>query len=305
MISFVGNYVWTHYFYRLLRATYTFRAHRVNFVPVAMFLCTHAYFCTYHSLTTLALRRWWSSKAHAMLPGRAAQRAASAALVLALALLTALTEAVTIQNFPYYDIEDRAWFYAVGSCVYSLYFVVSFPAYFLLDEDVRDSDGGAGSAGGEGESAGGAGGGVRAKSGDASARKRRGSTALLAGGGPAAAAAMATPEPAPAPAPARAERYSLARAVTESLAACMLVTLLLEAFRLSYTAARGAAAEGLLPWPASNVRCEEQARRAHARLRDCAIAPSARSPLTCRAFSSSFLARASIPKEAQGLPWLQ
>ena len=109
MLSFVGNYVWTHYFYRLLRATYTFSAHRVNFVPIAMFLCTHAYFCTYHSLTTLALRRWWSSSAHAMLPGRAAQRAASAALVLALALLTALTEAVTIQNFPYYDIQDRAW----------------------------------------------------------------------------------------------------------------------------------------------------------------------------------------------------
>jgi hypothetical protein len=48
----------------------------------------------------------------------------------------------------------------------------------------------------------------------------------------------------------------------------MLVTLLLEAFRLSYTAARGAAAEGLLPWPASDVRCEERARRAHARSRD-------------------------------------
>ena len=85
VLSFVGNYVWTHYFYRLLRATYTFSAHRVNFVPIAMFLCTHAYFCTYHSLTTLALRRWWSSRAHALLPSRALQRAASAALVLALA----------------------------------------------------------------------------------------------------------------------------------------------------------------------------------------------------------------------------
>ena len=65
---------------------------------------------------------------------------------------------------------------------------------------------------------------------------------------------------------ARAARYSLARAVTESLAACMLVTLLLEAFRLGYTAARGAAAPGLLPWPPSDV---------------------------------------SIPEAAQGLPWVQ
>ena len=130
----------------------------------------------------------------------------------------------------------------MGSCVYSLYFVVSFPAYFLLDEGVRDEDG---------EGAAGVGGGDRAE-GDARARKRRGSAAPLPAGGLAAASKASAG--APAPAPARAERYSLARAVTESLAACMLVTLLLEAFRLGYTAARGAAAEGLLPWPPSDVR---------------------------------------------------
>lgn len=28
--SFIGNYFWTHYFYRLLGASYTFPAHRLN-----------------------------------------------------------------------------------------------------------------------------------------------------------------------------------------------------------------------------------------------------------------------------------
>ena len=43
-------------------------------------------------------------------------------------------QTLTISNFPYYDFEDRDLAYTVGSAFYGLYFVVSFPVYFALDE---------------------------------------------------------------------------------------------------------------------------------------------------------------------------
>lgn len=53
VISYVGNYFWTHYFYNLLGASYTFKAWRLNDVPIALIFCTHAYFCFYHTMTTV------------------------------------------------------------------------------------------------------------------------------------------------------------------------------------------------------------------------------------------------------------
>ena len=35
---------YTHYFYRVLKADYTFPAHRLNDVPICLYLMTHAYF---------------------------------------------------------------------------------------------------------------------------------------------------------------------------------------------------------------------------------------------------------------------
>lgn len=51
--------------------------------------------------------------------------------------VTAIMEAVTIQGFPYYVIRDRSYMYTVGAIVYGIYFLVSFPAFARLDEDVR------------------------------------------------------------------------------------------------------------------------------------------------------------------------
>lgn len=36
IFSFIGNYYWTHYFYNLLGAAYTFPAHRLNDVSVCL-----------------------------------------------------------------------------------------------------------------------------------------------------------------------------------------------------------------------------------------------------------------------------
>jgi cycloeucalenol cycloisomerase len=49
-MSFAANYFWTHYFYPVLGASYTFVAWRVNDVPVCLFLMTHSYFMFYHTV---------------------------------------------------------------------------------------------------------------------------------------------------------------------------------------------------------------------------------------------------------------
>lgn len=254
IISYVGNYFWTHYFYKLLSATYTFQAHRINDVPIAMFLATHAYFCTYHSLTTIALRRWWTSATYAALPQSWLAPAASAALVFCMAVFTAFMETFTIQAFPYYRIEDRAFMYTVGSIVYGIYFIVSFPMYYRLDENEVPDE----AAGGKGAAAAveapsqgraiGAGAGdgkssssSRSRSRSATPRSRKAgakasvadSTAADAGGISelrAAAHAHAT---------RRFESWSLSRVAIDSLAGCMLVTILLDLWRISYNAAAG------------------------------------------------------------------
>lgn len=55
-------------------------------------------------------------------------------LVMSLSYSVAFMETFTISHFPYYDFEDRHMAYTVGSAFYGIYFLVSFPAYFALDE---------------------------------------------------------------------------------------------------------------------------------------------------------------------------
>lgn len=134
IFSFIGNHFWTHYFYTVLDATYSFKAHRLNNVPLAMHLCTHAYFCSYHAFTSVCIRRWKTSKTYAGLPCWL-KSTGSFTLIVLLAYFTAWTEALTISGFPYYVIGDRKWFYTVGSLFYSIYFIVSFPMFARVDED--------------------------------------------------------------------------------------------------------------------------------------------------------------------------
>jgi cycloeucalenol cycloisomerase len=55
--SHIGNYFWTHYFYRLLGARYTFESWRLNDVPYCLFLITQAYFILYHALSNKVNRQ--------------------------------------------------------------------------------------------------------------------------------------------------------------------------------------------------------------------------------------------------------
>ena len=57
VFSFIGNYWYTHYFYSVLQARYTFPAHRLNDVPIALYFATHFYFVTYHTFSNILLRK--------------------------------------------------------------------------------------------------------------------------------------------------------------------------------------------------------------------------------------------------------
>ena len=161
VFSFIGNYFWTHYFYQLLGASYTFPAHRLNDVscarascaegpsvpaawltprlaplqvPITLYLMTHAYFCLYHALSNMLIRRVRNAaKGH----GALAQAASEAAAVFVLAYATAYGETLTISHFPYYSFKDKAAMYKTGSLFYAIYFFVSFPMFFRMEEEPR------------------------------------------------------------------------------------------------------------------------------------------------------------------------
>jgi cycloeucalenol cycloisomerase len=54
--------------------------------------------------------------------------------VCALGYGLAFMEVWTLENFPYYKQEDKHAMYVYGSIFYMLYFVVSFPLFFRIDE---------------------------------------------------------------------------------------------------------------------------------------------------------------------------
>ena len=98
-------------------------------MPIPLYFATFFYFSTYHVFSNALLRRVVSG-----FQRTAARSLFLAALVLALSYFTAFMETLTISSFPYYSFQDRAMAYTVGSAFYGIYFLVSFPAFFRLDE---------------------------------------------------------------------------------------------------------------------------------------------------------------------------
>lgn len=192
ILSFIGNYLWTHYFYSVLHCSYTFPVSKwsLNEVPFALYLITHGYFHLYHVLSNVMLRVYWrtvgerSTISYALLGDDSAdtkQRSASSnsrlrraiialvsvsVLVFVVSYVTAFGEAYTIARFEHYVIPDRHAMYLYGSVFYAIYFWCSFPVFYRLDEG-------------------------------------------------------------------RGECWSISRTVIEALSACMAVTMILDAWRLS------------------------------------------------------------------------
>lgn len=178
---------------------------------------THAYFVFYHSLGNVciraALRKFGgggergggegsgrrankrksssrsssspSSSLSDLFHARLRRPLVVALVVLPLSYFTAFMETATIAHFPHYRFRDRSRMYSVGSLFYALYFFVSFPWFFAMDEDEDNED----------------------ESEDEDKREKK---------------------------EKKSERWSLGRAATDALAAGMLVTILLDAWRLLF-----------------------------------------------------------------------
>ncbi|XP_034926086.1 cycloeucalenol cycloisomerase isoform X2 [Populus alba] len=135
IFSYVGNYFWTHYFFTVLGASYTFPSWKMNNVPHTTFLLTHVCFLFYHVTSNITIRRL--RHAVADLPD-SLRWAAEGAWILALSYFIAYLETLAVSNFPYYEFVDRASMYTVGSLFYAIYFFVSFPMFLRIDEKPGD-----------------------------------------------------------------------------------------------------------------------------------------------------------------------
>eukprot|EP00578_Thalassiosira_sp_NH16_P020814 CAMPEP_0181083988 /NCGR_PEP_ID=MMETSP1071-20121207/4458_1 /TAXON_ID=35127 /ORGANISM="Thalassiosira sp., Strain NH16" /LENGTH=170 /DNA_ID=CAMNT_0023165697 /DNA_START=542 /DNA_END=1054 /DNA_ORIENTATION=+ len=109
-------------------------AHRLNDIPVAMFLATHFYFTTYHVCVSNGIFRY-VDRSYA---GGLRKRILFWFTVLFLSYFTAFMETLTISSFPYYSFEDRTVAYVWGSAFYGIYFIVSFPGFYHFDTHVDE-----------------------------------------------------------------------------------------------------------------------------------------------------------------------
>ena len=134
ILSYIGNHFYTHYFYNVLGMRYIgplAEGIQINRVPLSMFLMTHVYFISYHVLVNPLLR----AVSGALPENRVGQFIVSAIVTVVLALLTAAGETWTISSFPYYTYPDYYSMMTTGSVFYSLFFVVTFPMFFRIDEE--------------------------------------------------------------------------------------------------------------------------------------------------------------------------
>lgn len=131
VFSFIGNYWYTHYFYSVLGATYTFPSWRLNNVPIPLYFATHFYFVTYHTFSNMLLRKIETCYRKSFMRSLLFWTA-----VFTFSYFTAFMETLTISSFPYYGFKDRFMAYTVGSAFYGVYFLFSFPIFYRLDKDL-------------------------------------------------------------------------------------------------------------------------------------------------------------------------
>ena len=137
IVGYIGNHFYTHYFYDVLGMRYTGplgpgKGLEINQVPVSMFLCTHPYFMTYHVLVTPILRVIKS-----FLQVYRLRHVLFALVVMVIAFCTAFMETWTISGFPYYTYPNLNVMLTKGSAFYGVFFVVTYPWFYFLDEDPK------------------------------------------------------------------------------------------------------------------------------------------------------------------------
>lgn len=154
---FIATYFHTEYFFELLHMRYRFPEVTLYFdtaligpdeataasewkkVPVGMYLNTMAFFIVYHSAAIVCMRRV-RSMTTAWSAG--AQRIAWIAIVIAAAFFFAWAE--TFFYFLQDEVATNVWYenrasmLRYGSIFYAMYFIVSFPNLYRLDESQTD-----------------------------------------------------------------------------------------------------------------------------------------------------------------------
>jgi cycloeucalenol cycloisomerase len=141
IFAFVGSYFGSEYFFDVLGMEYRYGQLDWNLdsvllgegtqrVPLIMYWSAHFYFVTYHTGAVIVMRRVRSS-ALGRLPGAWPLTVLVAAYAFAYAETFAMAGGAIAEQFGYRDLERMLrW----GSLYYALYFVVSFPMIYRLDE---------------------------------------------------------------------------------------------------------------------------------------------------------------------------
>jgi len=150
---FFATYFHTEYFFELLGLRYRFPDVTLHFdsaligpdeasahgafqkVPPGMYLNTMAFFIVYHNAAVVCMRRVWNATRSW---GPSARRAGWVAIVAVTALFFAWAET---RLYITQDAAANVWYVDVpamlrfGSLFYAMYFLVSFPNVYRLDED--------------------------------------------------------------------------------------------------------------------------------------------------------------------------
>jgi cycloeucalenol cycloisomerase len=132
VFAFLGNY-FTEYFYEVLHMQYGFRTTwNVNHVPFFLYMVTVAYFTTYGVLINV-FRRLTRSLLPARTPGWLRALSYLPACFVVAGLETALNANPWMKSlFCYDDMSFMLWF---GTLMYGLWFVVTAPLWFPIDEE--------------------------------------------------------------------------------------------------------------------------------------------------------------------------
>ena len=111
IFSYVGNYFYTHYFYKVLGAAYSFPVViQLNEVPFFLYLITHAYFMSYFTFSTIGIRMLRTSNFYLKM-GTTGRVISNVILIFVMSVVTAFMETFTIQTVPYYTHESKEFCY--------------------------------------------------------------------------------------------------------------------------------------------------------------------------------------------------
>jgi cycloeucalenol cycloisomerase len=146
IFSFVGSYFGSEYFFDVLGMVYRFTSLDMTFdsalvgsgaqkVPLILYFSAHFYFVTYHTAAVVVMRRVRTSSLYVH-PLVWPVVILACAYGFAWAETFFMTDASIAQQFTYRDVPRMLrW----GSLFYALYFVVSFPMFYRLDEQPGES----------------------------------------------------------------------------------------------------------------------------------------------------------------------